>query len=97
MTPSNIHESTAGAEPAPGAWTALPDGSAAAVVPTVNGRPQSLAAGATVADLLRTLDLDPRMIVVEHNGEILRHDVTRSQRMLRTGDVVELVHFVGGG
>jgi len=43
------------------------------------------------------LDLDPRMIVVEHNGEILRRDVSAASHRLRSGDIVELVHFVGGG
>lgn len=56
-----------------------------------------VADGATLADLLLELDLDPRMIVVEHNGEILRRDVSMTAHALRAGDVVELVHFVGGG
>jgi sulfur carrier protein len=51
----------------------------------------------TIADLLRELDLDPRMIVVEHNGEILRRDASAPSPALRPGDIVELVHFVGGG
>jgi thiamine biosynthesis protein ThiS len=50
-----------------------------------------------MADLLRELDLDPRMIVVEHNGEILRRDGSAAPHTLRSGDIVELVHFVGGG
>ena len=67
------------------------------VILTVNGDRRTVADGATIADLLRELDLDPRMIVVEHNGEILRRDVSAASRRLRSGDIVELVHFVGGG
>jgi thiamine biosynthesis protein ThiS len=37
------------------------------------------------------------MIVVEHNGEILRRDAAGPVHALRTGDIIELVHFVGGG
>jgi thiazole synthase len=63
---------------------------------TVNGEPKRLPAPATLADLLRHLDLDPRTIVVEHNRRIVRrpqlHDTP-----LTDGDTVELVHFVGGG
>ncbi len=64
---------------------------------TVNGDRRTVADGATIADLLRELDLDPRMIVVEHNGEILRRDVSAATHALRPGDIIELVHFVGGG
>jgi thiamine biosynthesis protein ThiS len=56
-----------------------------------------MADAATVGDLLRELDLDPRMIVVEHNGQILRPGVSTPAHVLHTGDIVELVHFVGGG
>jgi thiazole synthase len=56
-----------------------------------------VAAGATVADLLRLLDLDPRTIVVEHNREIVRDRDALGRRALCSDDVLELVHFVGGG
>jgi thiamine biosynthesis protein ThiS len=97
MTPSKMREPTARVERDHAGRTARADVGASEVVLTVNGQRRALAGGATVADLLRALDLDPRMIVVEHNGEILRHDVTAPVHALRTGDVVELVHFVGGG
>jgi thiamine biosynthesis protein ThiS len=50
-----------------------------------------------VADLLRLLDLDPRTIVVEHNREIVRDRDALGRRALCSDDVLELVHFVGGG
>jgi thiamine biosynthesis protein ThiS len=62
----------------------------------VNGECRSVARGATLLELLRTLDLDPRVVVVEHNRAIVRRpklgDVT-----MGPGDAIELVHFVGGG
>lgn len=63
---------------------------------TVNGDERQLEPGMTVAGLLDSLGLHPRLVVVEHNREILdagRLDSTEIQ----AGDNVELVHFVGGG
>jgi len=97
MTPSKMQEPTARVERAPDQWTPSVDVGPTEVVLTVNGQRRAVAGGATIADLLRTLQLDSRMIVVEHNGEILRHDVSGPAHVLRTGDIVELVHFVGGG
>jgi thiamine biosynthesis protein ThiS len=64
---------------------------------TVNGAPRTTPAGASLDDLLRTLGLDPRLIVVEHNGAILRDRAGFAARPIAAGDVLELVHFVGGG
>lgn len=64
---------------------------------TVNGEERELPAGSSVADLLRAHQLDPRMVVVEHNREILRDRDSYPRVTLRGGDVVEIVHFVGGG
>ena len=64
---------------------------------TVNGDRREVRAGTSVADLLRSLDLDPRMVVVEHNREILRDRAMLPAVQLAEGDVLEIVHFVGGG
>jgi len=62
----------------------------------LNGEPRQIPAGWTVADLLDDLGLHPRLIVVEHNREILdRSAYGRTE--VRADDVLELVHFVGGG
>jgi thiamine biosynthesis protein ThiS len=63
----------------------------------VNGEALSAAPGSTVADLLERLALDPRTVVVEHNGTILRERTEVTSRRLRANDVLEIVHFVGGG
>jgi thiazole synthase len=62
----------------------------------VNGEPRSIGRGASLTDLLRSLDLDPRMVVVEHNRSIVRRPVL-ADTSLNDGDQIELVHFVGGG
>jgi thiamine biosynthesis protein ThiS len=64
---------------------------------TVNGTPRTAPAGATLADLLRALELDPRLIVVERNAVILRDRANFDAVALQDDDVLELVHFVGGG
>jgi len=69
---------------------------AASLVVAVNGESRVVAAGTTLHGLLEQLGLDPRAVVVEHNRHIVRRD-DLAQAALAGGDVVELVHFVGGG
>ena len=62
---------------------------------TVNGDPMTLE-GTTVADLVAQLQLQGRRLAVEVN----RHIVPKSehdQHRLNDGDVVEIVHAIGGG
>ena len=68
-----------------------------AIAVTVNGDERRVAAGTTLGDLLREHGLDPRMVVVERNREILRDRSTFDTLELDGGDQLELVHFVGGG
>ncbi|HEX8695090.1 MAG TPA: sulfur carrier protein ThiS [Longimicrobium sp.] len=62
----------------------------------VNGDEREVPARLTVAGLLAHLDLHPRMVVVERNGDILRRDALETTAV-EPGDAYELVHFVGGG
>lgn len=62
----------------------------------LNGEPRTLAPGATIHDLLQAENLLERRVAVEVNSAI----VTRSlhgQHVLADGDVVEIVHALGGG
>lgn len=68
----------------------------APITVTVNGTDRQVAANGSLLDLLAALELDPRAVVVELNREIVRRPQLGSTA-LRAGDVVELVHFVGGG
>lgn len=63
---------------------------------TVNGEEREVSAGHTVKSLLESLDLHPGLVVVERNREILDRD-RYAEVELESGDVLELVHFVGGG
>ena len=62
----------------------------------LNGEPRSVEAGLSVEGLLRRLGLDPRMVVVERNREILSRGAVGATPV-EEGDGLELVHFVGGG
>ena len=62
---------------------------------TVNGEHRRTAA-ATIAELVRELDLDPAKVAVEHNGTIAPRSELGSHA-LSDGDTLEIVHFVGGG
>jgi thiamine biosynthesis protein ThiS len=62
----------------------------------VNGEARRVAERSTLLDLLETLGLDPRTVVVEVNREIVRRP-RLGETALAAGDAVELVHFVGGG
>ena len=64
---------------------------------TVNGERHLAAPGTSIASLLADFSLDPRMVVVEHNRSILRDRAAYASVQLLDGDVVEIVHFVGGG
>jgi sulfur carrier protein len=63
---------------------------------TLNGEPYALDAPLTVTDLLARLDIDARRVAVEHNLVVLKRDRFGST-MVREGDQVEIVNFVGGG
>lgn len=62
----------------------------------VNDEPREVPDGATVAELVAALGLGPRRIAVELNREVVPR-ATYAERRLRDGDVVEVIHFVGGG
>lgn len=63
---------------------------------TLNGDPRAVPADLSVEELLRHLDLEPKLVVVELNARIIRRDAYGSTAVA-AGDSLELVHFVGGG
>jgi thiazole synthase len=68
---------------------------AATLALTLNGEPRRAAPG-SIADLVRSLELDPAKVAVERNGEIVPRS-TLAAVAIAEGDVLEIVHFVGGG
>jgi thiamine biosynthesis protein ThiS len=62
----------------------------------VNGEPREAVRGATVADLLRELNIRPDRVAVEVNLDIVdRQEYER--RNLCEGDRIEILSFIGGG
>lgn len=64
---------------------------------TLNGDLRAIPAGTTIATLLASLELDPRLVVVERNRLIVRDRDSFPNTPLTDGDAIEIVHFVGGG
>lgn len=63
---------------------------------TVNGTPQDFPSPLTVAGLIEHLKLDGRLVAVEKNREVVPRK-EHATTALDEGDIVEVVHFVGGG
>jgi thiamine biosynthesis protein ThiS len=63
---------------------------------TVNGEVRRFSAPLTVAALVAALALDTRKVAVELNREIVPRS-TYGRVVLADGDVLEIVHFIGGG
>ena len=68
---------------------------AAPLTLTVNGETRRTSA-ATIADLVRELELAPEKVAVERNEEIVPRSRYASTP-LECGDRLEIVHFIGGG
>jgi glycine oxidase len=63
---------------------------------TVNGKPRSVDTETALPELLRQLGVDPRLVAVAVNGEVVPKR-TYASVTLRDGDAVEIVRMVGGG
>jgi sulfur carrier protein len=62
----------------------------------VNGAARQFRSGQTVLELVHELTLNPQLIAVEINRQLVRRGELGS-RELAPGDRVEIVEFVGGG
>lgn len=62
----------------------------------VNGKPEQLDDGASVADLLQRYELQTVRVAVERNGEIVPR-ARFAETPLADGDTLEVVTLVGGG
>ena len=62
----------------------------------LNGEKREVAPGTTVADVVRMLGLNQRRVAVEINREIIPRD-SHEEHLIEDGDVLEVVHLVGGG
>ncbi len=62
----------------------------------LNGDPFELAGPLTIAALLAQLNIDARLVAVEHNVDVVKR-ARFDSTMVNEGDEVEIVNFVGGG
>jgi sulfur carrier protein len=62
----------------------------------VNGQLQSCAASLNLTGFLAQLGLNPRLVAVEYNGEIIQRSEWE-QTQMNEGDRLEIVTIVGGG
>ncbi|NER79789.1 MAG: thiamine biosynthesis protein ThiS [Leptolyngbya sp. SIO1D8] len=62
----------------------------------VNGEAKNCSPQTRLPDYLLQLGLNPRLLAVEYNGEILHRQFWDST-YLQTGDRLEIVTIVGGG
>ena len=63
---------------------------------TLNGDPLDVPGTASVTELLKSLEIDARRVAVEHNLVIVKR-AAFDATLVREGDSVEIVNFVGGG
>ena len=62
----------------------------------VNGEKRQANQGITVAQLLQQLDVQPERVAVEVNLMVLKR-ARHPSTVLKEGDQVEIVQFIGGG
>lgn len=62
----------------------------------LNGDKREIAAPVSVSELLRQLDIDERRVAVELNLAVVKKAAYDSS-LVKDGDEVEIVNFVGGG
>ena len=63
---------------------------------TLNGDKHELASPMTISALLQQLDIDSRRVAVELNLAVVKK-VAYDSSVIKEGDEVEIVNFVGGG
>jgi sulfur carrier protein len=62
----------------------------------INGEPRTCLPQTTLPQLLVEMGLNPRLLAVEYNGEILHHQFWE-QTEIQARDRLEIVTIVGGG
>jgi len=63
---------------------------------TLNGDPYDVGTPLSVTELLTRLQIDARRVAVEHNLTVVKRGAFDAT-IVRDGDQVEIVNFVGGG
>jgi len=63
---------------------------------SVNGQKRNYPGPLSIAQLLQSLGINPRSVVVERNLTIVARGAIE-QELLQEGDVIEIIRLVGGG
>ena len=63
---------------------------------TINGKEQELPDPTPLTEYVSSLGVNPKMIAIAYNGEVLRRDEW-VEITLSEGDTLEVVRAVGGG
>jgi len=61
----------------------------------INGKMEEVQGG-TLSDLLKVKNIDPRMVAVELNSQMVERDLLETTS-LKEGDEVEFLFYMGGG
>ncbi|MDD5435094.1 MAG: sulfur carrier protein ThiS [Nitrospira sp.] len=61
----------------------------------VNGKAEDIEEK-TILEILKTKNVEPRMVAVEVNGELIERD-NYETTFLKEGDEIEFLYFMGGG
>ncbi|BAG13855.1 sulfur carrier protein ThiS [Candidatus Endomicrobiellum trichonymphae] len=62
----------------------------------VNGKNKEVKENTSIADFLKSNNIDPIGVTVEHNLEVINPG-SIAEIMLKDGDTLEVLRFVGGG
>ncbi len=62
----------------------------------LNGKQTEVSSDVTISTLLKSNDFPEEAVLIEHNGAIVPQEEWANTE-LRTGDKLEILHFVGGG
>ena len=62
----------------------------------LNGKKISIKSKATIYDLLKRFKLSNKKVAIEHNGIIVQR-LSYKKKYLKNNDILEVVHFIGGG
>ncbi|KAB0242799.1 MAG: thiamine biosynthesis protein ThiS [Microcystis sp. M04BS1] len=62
----------------------------------INGKTQTCLPATKLPQMLENLGMNPRLVAVEYNGEILHRQYWQNTE-IKEGDKLEIVTIVGGG
>ena len=62
----------------------------------LNGKKITIKPTTTIYDLLKRFKLNNKKVAIEHNGIIVPSS-NYKKKFIKNNDIVEVVHFIGGG